>query len=123
MKTFSFSAPINLSEEKKWFFAASSFEAIDSVLIIIDENNTTSITTQRFWTPDGGGEFFGKLNELLERRFEIDFELLGEEVEERGTRIEIDDRGYNLAGFDHSKKRYTCGFKRSKLEASRIYGL
>ena len=91
--------------------------------IKIDENNTISNTTQRCWTPDGGGEFFDKLNEMLERRSEKDFDLLVEEVVERGTRIEIDDRGYNLAGFDLFKKRYTCGFKRSKIEGSRIYGL
>ena len=44
-----------------------------------------------------------KMNELLELRSEHDVELHVKEVEERGTRIEIENSGYNLAAFDHFK--------------------
>ena len=39
MKTFSFSPPINPSEEEKWLTAVAGFETTNSVLNITDENN------------------------------------------------------------------------------------
>ena len=48
-KTFSFKPLLNLSEEKKWLFAVTFFEATNSVFNITDENVSISITIPRHW--------------------------------------------------------------------------
>ena len=60
-------------------------------------------STPGHWSPEDGEELINKLNKLLELRSENDVELHVKEVEKRGTRIEIENSGYNLAGFDHCK--------------------
>ena len=78
-----------------------SSEATNSVFNVTNKNNKFSISTPDHWSSEDSEELFNKLNKFLEVRSENDVELLGEEVEKRGTRIEIQNSGYNLAGFDH----------------------
>ena len=49
LKTFSFSPPISLLEESKWFLEVSSFECTNSVFKITNENNSFSITKPGHW--------------------------------------------------------------------------
>ena len=44
IQVFSFSPPINLSEEGKWFLAVTSFETTNSVFNITEKNNSFSIS-------------------------------------------------------------------------------
>ena len=115
-ETFSFNPPINLVEEGKWLLAVTSFEAINSVFNSTAENNSFSISKPSYWIPEGGEELITKLNELLELRSENDIELHVKEVEKRGTRIEIENSGYNLAGCDHFKNEKFAGLKKVKYK-------
>ena len=49
MQTFSFSPPINLVEEGKWFLGVTSIECKNSLFKITDENKSFSITLQGHW--------------------------------------------------------------------------
>ena len=98
MDHFSFSTPMNLSDEGKGRLAVTIFEA--TTFNITDETNTFSVTTPERWIPDGGEELINKLNGLLELRSQNDIELHVKEVGKRSTRIELENSGYNLAGFD-----------------------
>ena len=104
METFAFSLPINFSEEGKRLFAVRSSEATSTVFKMTDENNSFSISTPSFWTHECGEDLNNKLNKLLEIISQNDFELRGKEVEKRGTRIQIENGGCNLAGFYLLKK-------------------
>ena len=99
METFAFSPPINLSEEGKRLFAVNSSGATSTVFKLTDEKNSFSISTPSFWTLECGEDLNNKLNKLLELISQNDFELHGKEVEKRGTRIQIENSGFNLAGF------------------------
>ena len=79
----------------------TSSEATNSVFNVTNKNNNFSISTPNHWSPEDSEELLNKLNKFLDVRSENDIELLGEEVEKRGTRIEKQNSGYNLAGFDH----------------------
>ena len=92
----------------------TSFEATNSVFNISDENNSFSNSTPNQWIPEDGEELINKLNELLELRSENDIELHAKEVEERGTLIEIENRGYNLTAFDYVKSEILAELKRVK---------
>ena len=105
METFSFSPLINLVEEEKWLLAVISFEASTSLLNRTDENTSFSIGKPGYWKipnylPYGT---IDKLKELLKLRSANDIELHVKEVQRRGTRIEIENSGYNLTSFDHFK--------------------
>ena len=56
--------------------------------------------------------FFDRLIELLKLRTENDIELDVDEVEKRGTRIEKENSGYNLSGFDHLKSELLAELRR-----------
>ena len=103
---------LNLIEEDKWLLAVPSFECTNSAFIIIDENNSFSFTIPCQWDSEDGEELINEINKLLELRSENDIELHVKEVEERGTRIEIEISGYNLAGFDHFKNEFLSELKR-----------
>ena len=75
MEIFSFSPPMNPSEDGKWLLAVTSFEVTNSVFNITDENNSFSIATPQRWIPEGGEEFINKLNKLLELMSRNDIEL------------------------------------------------
>ena len=53
---FTFSLPINLSEEGKWLLAAASFGATNSVFNLSHENKSCSISTPGYWTSSDGEE-------------------------------------------------------------------
>ena len=114
MQTFSYNPSINISEEGKWLLAVTSFEATNSVFNVTDENNGFSISTPGHWNSEDGEELINKLSSLLELRSENDIELHVKEVENRGTRIEIENIGYNLAGFDHFKSEIFSDLKTVK---------
>ena len=99
IQAFSFSHPINLSEEGKWLPAVTSFEATNSVINITNENNSSSISIKSYWNSEDGEEIINKLNKLLELRSETDIELHVKDVEKRGTRIEIENSCHNLRDF------------------------
>ena len=85
---------------------------------VSDENNSFSNDTPGYWRipkylPDG---ISVNLKEILELRSPNDFELHVKEVEKRGTRIEIENSGYNLAGFDHFKSQVLAELKRVKYD-------
>ena len=81
----------------------TSFEAMNSVFNITDKNNSFSISSPSYWIPVGGEELNNKLKKLLEVGSQNDIELRGKNFEKRGTRIEIGNSGYNLAGFNQHK--------------------
>ena len=84
---------MNLSEKGKCSLVVTSFEATNSGFDITDENNSFPNTTAGQWTPEGSGGIINKLNELLEFRSQNYIEKHVKEVEERGTRIEIENQG------------------------------
>ena len=104
--TFSFNPPKNISEEGKRLSAESSFETTNFVFNIPDENNGYSIRTAGHFILEGRKENVDKLNEILELRSQNDFDLHVKEVGERGTRIELEQNGYNLTGFEHLKMKF-----------------
>ena len=107
METFPFSPLINLSEEGKWLLAVTSFEPTNSVFNITAENNAFSFSKPSYWSPKHAEETIIQLNELSELGSHNDIELHYEEVGGRGTRIETENSGYGLAGFDHIKVKYS----------------
>ena len=114
MKTFSFSLPKKMVEEGKVLLAVTFFEATNSVFNITNENNSFSISTISHCNSEDGKEFNNKLNKLLEPKSDDDIELYLKEVEKRGTRREIENTGYNLAGFDQFKSEIFSELKRVK---------
>ena len=78
------------------------------------ENNSFSISTLGHKNSQDGEELLNELNKLLELRCANNFELHVKEFEKRGTRIEIEDNGYILAGFDHFKNETLSELKRVK---------
>ena len=101
METFSFDPPINFVEEYKWLLGLTYFKCTNFVSNITKENNSFSISRPSHCNSQDGEEFINELNKFLELRSENDIELHVKEVEKRGTRIEIENSGYILAGFDH----------------------
>ena len=82
MVSFSFSSPINLSEEK-WLIAVTGSEATNSVFNITDENNSFSITIAGCWYCRGGEETIKRLREILGIRAREDIDLHGEDLRKR----------------------------------------
>ena len=58
------------------------------------ENNSFSISKTNYWTPKGHEETNNKLNEIIEFRPQIGIKRHVNKVKRRGTRIEIEIRGY-----------------------------
>ena len=83
--------------------AVTSFEAMNSVFNITDKNTNFAFSSPSYWVPVGGEELINKLKKILEVRSQNDIQLHGKDFEKRGTRIEIGNSGYDLAGFDHCK--------------------
>ena len=55
-----------------------------------------------------------KLDKLLELKSENDIELHVKKIEKRCTRIEIENSGYTLAGFDQFQSEFLSDLKRVK---------
>ena len=89
---------------------------MSSIFNITNENNSFSISTLSYWTPEGGEEHINKLNNLLELRFQNDIELHAEEFGKRGTRMERENSGYILAGFDLLKSEIIAELRRVKYK-------
>ena len=100
MQTFSFNPPINLIEEGEWFLAVTSFECTISVFNITDENNSFSIIIPGHYQNKSAQKTIDELNKLLEL---TSLELHVKEVRERGNKIKIGDREYQLSDFDTQK--------------------
>ena len=111
MQTFSFNPPINLVEEGKWLLAVTSLDCTNSVFNITVENNSFSISTPARWNSEDSEELINKLNKLLELKSENDIDLHVKGVEKRGTRIEIENSSYTLAGFDLFKSELLSEIK------------
>ena len=109
METFSSNTSINFFEEGNWLLAVTCFEAGNSVFNVIDENNSFSITTPARWSSEIFEEIFNQLNELSERRSENDNELHVKKVLKGGTRLLMENSGFNLAGFDQLKGQKLAG--------------
>ena len=90
----------------------TSDEATNSIFNLTNENNNFSISTPSHWNTEDGEEFITKLNKLLELRSEIDIELHDKEVEKESFRIEMENSGYNLSGFDYFKIEIPSELKR-----------
>ena len=74
-KNFPFSPPINLSDEKNWFLAVTSFEATKSAVKITNENNSFSNTTPGCLSSRGGLETINELGGILRHRAQGDIQL------------------------------------------------
>ena len=100
MQRFAFNPPINLIEEGKWLLAVTSFECTNSVFNITDENNSFSIIIPGHYQNKSAQKTIDELNKLLEL---TSLELHVKEVRERGNKIKIGDREYQLSDFDTQK--------------------
>ena len=77
-----------------------------------NENNNFSISTPSHWNTEDGEELITKLNKLLELRSDNDIELHDKEVVKESSRIEMENSGYNLSGFDYFKIEILSELKR-----------
>jgi len=68
MEIFSFSPPINLTEEGEWLLAVTSLELTNFVFNMINENNSFSITVPGHWNSKFAEKTIDELNKLLELR-------------------------------------------------------
>ena len=100
MQRFAFNPPINLIEEGKWLLAVTSFECTNSVFNITDENNSFSIIIPGHYQNKSAQNTIDKLDKLLEL---TSLELHVKEVRERGNKLRIGDREYQLSDFDTQK--------------------
>ena len=112
MQKFAIILPVNFSEKGKWLLAVTSFDATNTVFNKTDENNSFSISIPGQWSLEGSQEIVDKLYILLELRSRNDIELHVKEVEKKIIRIETENSGYNLAGFDHFKGEILARIKR-----------
>ena len=103
MQTFSFSSPINLVEEGKWFLGVSLFECTNSVFNITNENNSFSIIILGHYQNKFDEKTLGELNKLLDLK---SLELHVEKNRKRGNKIKIGDKEYKLSDFDTHKISY-----------------
>ena len=102
MEIISINPSEKFSKGRKWLLAVTFFEATNCIFKIIDENNSFSIGKTGDWRmpnylPDG---IFVETKNLIELRSQNDIELQVKEVKSGGTRKKIENRMYNLAGFD-----------------------
>ena len=104
MQTFSYNPPINLVEEGKWLLAVSSSECTNSVFNITNENNSFSIIIPGHYQNKSAQKTIDEQNKLLEL---TSLELHVKEVRERGNKIKIEDREYQLSDFDTQKMKYS----------------
>ena len=119
LQIFSFNPPINLFDEGKGLLGTASFEATNSVCNITDENSSFSIST-----PGHGNfedeELINDLNKFLELGSENDIEQHVKEAKKSAPdRMEIQNSGYNLAGFkgfNHLKCEILAELKRLKYK-------
>ena len=98
----SFNPPINLFEEGKWWLAATSFEATNSVFNITNENISFLNSTPGHCFFRGSVDTTNRLQKFLELRSQNDIELHVKQVENRGSIIAKD---LSFSELDTHKKR------------------
>ena len=96
IETFSFSPPINLSEECKWLVAVASLEATISVFNISDENNACSISLPGHWIFPNylEADIIDQLKILLKLKSQIDIKLHVQEIRKKGNQIKINSKEF-----------------------------
>ena len=102
METFSSNPSIKLFEEGKWLLAVTSFEASNSVFNVTDENNSFSNTTPAHWSSEIVEEIINQLKNYQS----VDLKTITNYMLKKfkkGTRIVMENSGFNLAGFDQFK--------------------
>ena len=104
-QNISFSPPVNLFEEGKWFLGVSSFERKISVFSITNENNSFSINVFGHWGSKPDEKTLDELNKLLEFESQNSNELHVKEVRKRRNQIKIADSEIILSDFDTQKMR------------------
>ena len=92
----------------------TSFEATNSVFKITDEIKSFSIGKPGRWKSEDGEQHINKLKNILEPKSGNDIELHVKENEEKGIRIEMENSGCILAGFEHFKSEILSELKRAK---------
>ena len=85
MQIFSFSPPLNLVGEGKWFLRMIFFECTNSVFNINNENNSLSITIPSHWETKSAEKSFDELNKVLELWSQNGFQLHVGQVRKRGV--------------------------------------
>ena len=103
METFSFSPPINVSDEGKRLIAVTFFEVTKPVFNKTNKNKTFSITTPSHWSSRGVAETINKLQKLLELISQKHTELHVEEIRKRRNQIKVGDKDYKLTDLDTGK--------------------
>ena len=104
METFSFSPTINLSDERKWLLAVTSFETTNSVFNITLENNRFSFTIPGHWNSKSAEEVIDELNKLLELSSQNDTKIYVTEVRKKRIQLKIGDKEYKLSELETQKK-------------------
>ena len=92
VRTFSFNPPINLSEERNWLLAVSSFDCTKYVLNRTNENKSFSITILGHWSSESAEKTIDELNKLLELRSQNYFEIQVKAVRKKGNQIKIGNK-------------------------------
>ena len=111
MGTFSFSTPLNLSEGRKWFLAITSFEATKSVFIITNKNKRFLFSTPGYWSLNSSEGTTNRIQKYVDLRSQNGIDLHVKKVKYRKPRIETENSGFNLAGFDHFKSELLAELK------------
>ena len=88
-ETSSFSPPINLVEENKWFLAVTTFEATYSVFNVTSENISFSISIPGHWETKLAQKTINERNKLLEFRSQNGIELHVKEVGKGENQIKM----------------------------------
>ena len=101
LQFFSFSPPINLSEEGKWLLAVSSFECTNTVFNITNENNSLSTIIPGHYQTEFAEKIIDDLNKLTELK---SLELQVKEVRKRGNKRKIADKDNELSDYETQKK-------------------
>ena len=86
-QNFSFSPPVILFEEGKWFLGVSSFERKNSIFRITNENNSFSFIVFGHWGSKPDEKTFDELNKLLEFESQISNEFHVKEIRKRRNQI------------------------------------
>ena len=92
------------------------FITTNSVFINTNDKNSFSITIPGRWDSKSAEKINYELSKIKELRSENDIELHVKEVKKRGTRTEIKNSGYKLAGFDQFKNEKLAELKRIKYK-------
>ena len=114
-ETSSFSPLINLSEDKKWLLAVTSFDATNSVFIKTKENKIFSASSPGFWSSRGGAEIRNKLQKLLKMRHNNDIQVHVEEFRNKEKQLKTGDNECNIFDLNTRKNEMNKKFKKRRI--------